>query len=317
MERLTAASQTTVNRNLKKNHKFMYNLELFILCAPVVIYFFVVNYLPMFGTVLAFKNYSYAKGILGSPWVGLENFKFFFLSQDALRITRNTVCYGVAFLVLGILSQVVMALLIFEIHNKLCIKLYQTFMLLPQFISWVIVGYISYIFLNPSLGLINRLLHMLGAETIDFYAYPKYWPVILTIFHLWKSIGMGSIIYYAALLGIDNSLFEAAKIDGAKKLHLILYISLPSLIPVITILAIMSIGSIFRGDFGLFYQVSRDVGLLYPTTDIIDTYIYRSLRTGDINISAAVGLFQSVVSLVMIVSANKIVGKIEPDNSLF
>ncbi|MBQ4517539.1 MAG: sugar ABC transporter permease [Clostridia bacterium] len=271
----------------------------------------------MFGAVLAFKDYNYAKGIFGSDWVGFDNFKFFFLSQDAWRITRNTLGYAVVFLVTNTVASMAVALLMFEVSSRKAIKTYQTILILPHFMSWVIVGYITYILFNSEQGVLNQLLTVFGQEKIDWYSSPQYWPFILPIVNIWKSVGMSSLMYYATLVGMDDSIYEAAVIDGAGRWRQTISISVPSLIPMMTILTIMNVGGIFRSDFGLFYQITRDVGSLYPTTDVVDTYIYRGLRTGDVGITAAVGLFQSFVGLVLVVFTNWVVKKIEPDNAMF
>lgn len=311
-------SRTCKNKAVKnKNLRMMENLELLLLTLPALICFTIFNYLPMFGTILAFKDFRYNLGILGSKWVGFKNFEFFFFSQDAWRITRNTVGYGVVFIVMGIICSVFVALLLFEVTNKVSIKIYQTTMILPYFLSWVIVGYITYALLNPSQGVINQLLKMIGAKPISWYAEPQYWPFILTVVNIWKTVGLNCIIYYASLMGINYELFEAAIIDGANRVQKTWYISIPSLIPLMTILSILAIGNLFRGDFGLFYQIPRDVGTLYPVTDIIDTYVYRGLRNGNIGMTTAVGLFQSVVGLILVVITNYIVKRINSDNSLY
>lgn len=293
------------------------NFEFWLLCLPAIIYFIVFHYLPMFGAVIAFKNYNYTLGILGSEWVGFENFKFFFLSNDAWRITRNTLGYSALFLLTGTLASMGVALLLFEITSKKCIKTYQTIMILPHFLSWVIVGYITYILFNHQYGVCNQIIRFFGGEGLDWYSTPMAWPFILPIVSIWKSVGMSCIMYYATLLGVDNQIYEAAMIDGANRWQQTLHVSVPTLIPMVTILTIMAVGNIFRGDFGLFYQITRDVGTLYPTTDIIDTYLYRGLRTGDVGITAAVGLFQSVVGFVVVVFTNYVVKKVEPDNAMF
>lgn len=313
--------KTEINNQVvaKKQRRYFNRdmIELTLLTLPTLIYLFIMNYLPMGGLVIAFKDFKYNKGIFGSEWNGFKNFEFFFTSQDAWRITRNTVGYGILFLVLGIVCAVTVALLLFEIRNRTALKVYQTIMILPNFLSWVIVGYIGYIFLNPIYGVVNNLLTFLGFDKIDWYADPKYWPYLLSIFSVWKGVGMSCIMYYAALMGIDESLFEAAKIDGANKMQMIKYISIPELASIISIMTILNMGNIFRGDFGLFYQMPRDIGTLYPTTDIIDTYIYRGLRTGSTSVTAAVGFFQSFVGLLLVVGTNMIVRKIAPENSLF
>ena len=301
--------KTKTNRRL--------NAELSLLTIPGILLLIVFCYIPMFGIIIAFKDYNMAKGILKSSWNGLDNFKFFFESMDAVRIIRNTIGYGAVFIVLGMVCQVILALILFEVTNKKALKAYQTVMILPNFLSWVIVGYISYVFLSPESGILNSLIIALGGEKIKWYSDPKYWPFILTAINIWKGIGMGSIYYYASLMGIDASIFEAAEIDGANKIQKIKYVSLPSLVPIVVIMLIMNIGNIIRGDFGLFYQIPRDVGLLYPATDIIETYVFRGLRSGNMAQSTAVGLFQSVVGFVLVVSTNFIVKKINPENSLF
>ena len=293
------------------------NIELTLLGLPGILLLFVFCYIPMGGVIIAFKNYTYADGILGSKWIGFDNFKFFFTSQDAWRITRNTVGYGIVFMALGIAAGVALALILNEVSNKVSLKIYQTTMILPNFLSWVIVGYITYVFLNPTSGVLNQIVKLFGGNEIAWYSEPKYWPFILPIVQVWKSVGMGSLIYYSTLMGMDSSIFEAAEIDGAGKLQKIRYITIPSLIPIMTIMLIMNVGNVIKGDFGLFYQVTRDVGLLYPTTDIIDTYVFRALKGGSMAMSSAVGLFQSVVGFIMVIITNKIVTKIEPDNAMF
>ena len=293
------------------------NIELTLLGLSGILLLFVFCYIPMGGVIIAFKNYTYADGILGSKWIGFDNFKFFFTSQDAWRITRNTVGYGIVFMALGIAAGVALALILNEVSNKVSLKIYQTTMILPNFLSWVIVGYITYVFLNPTSGVLNQIVKLFGGNEIAWYSEPKYWPFILPIVQVWKSVGMGSLIYYSTLMGMDSSIFEAAEIDGAGKLQKIRYITIPSLIPIMTIMLIMNVGNVIKGDFGLFYQVTRDVGLLYPTTDIIDTYVFRALKGGSMAMSSAVGLFQSVVGFIMVIITNKIVTKIEPDNAMF
>ncbi|MCK0473672.1 ABC transporter permease subunit [Alkalihalobacillus sp. APA_J-10(15)] len=292
-------------------------MPLFALTLPALLYFLLFHYAPMFGVIMAFKDFRYNLGIMGSPWVGFKNFEFFFTSNDAWRILRNTVSYSFLFIIVGNVIALTVALLLNEIKNKFMLKVHQTAMLLPNFLSWVLVGFLTYIFLSPTHGVVNQLLGEFGANSVNWYSEPGHWPYILTITNLWKTVGLQILIYYAALLAVDPQLYEAARIDGASKLKQAWYISIPAVLPVLTILAILAIGDTFRGDFGLFYQIPRDVGLLYPTTDIIDTYIFRGLRTGDLSITAAVGLFQSVVGLVLILIVNWIIRKIKPENALF
>ena len=297
--------------------RFISCWEFWLLCLPAIICLFIFAYWPMFGAVIAFKDFNYTKGILGSDWIGFDNFKFFFGSQDAWRISRNTIGYAIIQNVLGTISYMALALMMYEITSRRRIKTYQTIFILPHFMSWVVVGYITYILFNTEQGVFNQILAMFGQEKIFWYSEPKYWPFILPTVSIWKGIGMSSLMYYATLVGMDDSIYEAAVIDGANRWQQTIHISVPSLIPMMTILLILSVGSIFRGDFGLFYQIPRDIGALYPTTDVVDTYVYRSLRTGDVGITAAVGLFQSAVGLVVVVLTNAIVKKIEPDNAMF
>lgn len=302
----------------KAFQRFRSNFELTLLTIPALILFLLFHYAPMFGIVLAFKNYRYDKGIFGSDWVGFQNFEFFFTSQDALRITRNTVGYSLTFMIVGTLAGLFIALLLFEIVKaKMATKFYQTTMILPRFLSWVVVGFITYAILNPTQGVLNQALGLIGIEPIQWYSDPKYWPVILTIVNLWNGVGMGSIIYFAGLMGVEKEQLEAAEIDGAGRFKKALHISLPALIPLVVILNILAFGGLFSGDFGLFYQIPRNIGGLYPTTDIINTYVFRGLRSGNIGMTAAVGFFQSFVGLVLVVAANSIVRKISPDHSLF
>lgn len=307
-----------LGRKKSRWKEFKDNAELSAMLIPGLILLIVFSYIPMVGIIIAFKDYRNNLGIFGSAWNGLENFKFFFQSQDAWRIFRNTVGYGLLFIVTTLIAAVFVAILLYEVKRKIALKFYQTSMILPHFLSWVIVGYITYMLLEPNMGVINQIIRFFGGDGVQWYSEPKYWPVILPIVNLWKNIGLKMVMYYAALMAIDEELFEAAQIDGANRFKQIIYITLPSLVPLMTILTILDVGNIIRGDFGLFYNIPRDVGLLYPTTDIIDTYLYRGLRTGDdIGITTAVGLFQSVIGFVMVVGTNLIVKKVAPENSLF
>lgn len=307
------------SRALKKGpwRTFKNNWELLLLCLPAVICYILFNYVPMSGLVLAFKNFRYDLGLFGSPWNGWANFDFLFQSVDLGRIVRNTLGYSATFIVVNLVTNVTVALLLFEISSRKALKAYQTMMTLPNFLSWVIVGFITYAIFNPSYGVLNQMLASMGKETVDVYSQPGYWPYILVFVNTWKGVGMGCIMYYAALIGIDSSLYEAARIDGANRWQMTLHISIPSLIPLMTIMTIMAVGNMFRGDFGLFYQIPRDVGVLYPTTDVIDTYVYRGLQQANFGIGSAVGLVQSVVGLVLVTATNAIVKKISPENSMF
>ena len=296
------------------------NIELVIMLLPVLIYLFVFSYIPMFGVTIAFKNYNFHDGILKSPWVGLSNFEFFFKSEDAWRITRNTVGLNFLFIIVGMFVAVGLALLMNTIRKRYLIKTYQTILILPHFLSWVIVSYMVYAILNPRMGILNQILSVFNADLryYNFYANAGAWPIILLLVSIWKHAGMDLIIYYAGLMGIDNSYYEAAELDGASSFQKILHISIPAIMPLICIQFILKVGGIFRADFGMFYSIPMNSGLLYSTTDVIDTYVYRALKDlGDTGMSSAVGLFQSIVGLAVTLISNKIVSKLEPDNSLF
>lgn len=294
------------------------NLQLLSLAMPAVILLALFSYLPMFGIVLAFKNYKVPKGIWGSPWAGLENFRFFLESQDAWRVTRNTLGLNFMFIIVGTAGAVIFALIMYEVKKAKHVKLYQTVSILPHFISWVAVSYIVYALLDPTKGIINRVIESFGGEGISWYSEAKYWPLILLIVSLWHSVGYGSIIYYASLMGMDSGLMEAAEIDGATKLQRVWHVAIPHLVPIVIIKVILGIGGIFNADFGMFYNVTRDVGALYPTTDVIDTYVYRALmQQGNIGMSSAVGLIQSIVCTTTLVLTNAVVKKISPENTLF
>ena len=292
--------------------------KLYSLCAIPLLLIFVFSYLPMGGIIIAFKNYRYDKGIFGSDWVGFKNFEFFFESDAFARITYNTLFMNAVFIIIGLVSALTLAILLFEVKKRLTTKIFQTMLIVPNFISWVVAAYMVFALLSPRNGIVNVILSSMGMEKVDWYSKPDAWPWILAVAYVWKHAGMDSIIYYAALMGIDSSLFEAADIDGATKWKKIRYVIIPALVPLITILTILKIGSIFRADFGLFYQLPRNVGLLYSTTDVVDTYIFRTMRvTGNMGMSSAVGLLQSVVGFVLVMVTNYASKKIDPECGLF
>lgn len=305
-------------RMIKKEWRhFKRNRDLFAMSLPAIVYKLLLNYLPLIGLVIAFKQYRYDLGIFGSEWVGLKNFKFFFNSDTAFIVTRNTILYNLAFIVLTMVIALTLAILLNEISRK-WIKVHQTVLFLPYFLSWVVVGYVVLAFLDHKNGFLNIILGMFGQDAIKWYEQAKYWPVIIVITQLWKSVGFSTLIYYAGLLAIDSSYYEAAKIDGANRWDMIRKITIPLLTPLIIILFIVDVGKIFRADFGLFYFIPNDSSFLYSTTDVIDTYVYRSLRVvGDIGMSTAIGLYQSVVGFILVLLANWIVKKINSDNALW
>lgn len=304
---------------LKSKKKITANQrQLLSLSAIPLLFVLVFSYLPMFGIIIAFKDYRYDLGIFKSRWVGLENFVYFFKTNDFWRITKNTLVMNFGFIVVGMISAIALAVILYEISSRRAVKLYQTIAIVPNFLSWVVVGCVAYAFLHPTNGFINHVIESLGGTAVDWYSTPKVWPGILIMVSVWKNVGMDCVIYYATMMGIDSELYEAAAIDGANKWKQILHVTIPSLVPVIVILAIMKIGNIFRADFGLFYQLTRDVGALYETTDVLDTYIYRTMRViGDTSTSSAMGLLQSVVGLIMVVITNAITRKVDESLSLF
>ncbi|GBF76503.1 sugar ABC transporter permease [Paenibacillus sp. 598K] len=292
-------------------------MELTVLALPAVIAIFVFAYLPMGGLILAFKDFRYNLGILGSQWVGLKNFEFLFTSDTAFRITRNTLLYNATFIVTTMVAALIIAILLNEISKK-WLKLYQTAMFLPYFLSWVVVSYIAMALFDQSNGFLNQLLQGMGMEPKPWYQDASVWPYILTLTNLWKAVGFSALIYYAGILGIDSSYYEAATIDGASKFQMALKITIPLLAPLLIILFIISIGNIFRADFGMFYFIPDDSKFIYATTDVIDTFVYRSLRQlGDVGMSAAVGLYQSVIGFFLVLGANLVIKKIDEDNSLW
>lgn len=294
------------------------NKKLLLMCSPALIFLFLFNYIPMGGLILAFKNFRYDKGILGSEWCGLENFKFFLQSDNAWRITRNTLAFNLVFLLLGTIFSVAVALMLNEVISKGARKFYQTAMFLPYFLSWVVVGYMLFAFLDQNNGIINILLRKMGESEVMWYLKPGVWIILLPLIFLWKSVGYNSVIYYASLLSIDNSYYEAASLDGASSWQKIRYITLPHLKPLIIMMTILGIGKIFNSDFGLFFQATMDSSALYPVTDVLDTYVYRALKvTGDVGMSAAVGFYQSIVGFILVLVANGIIRKIDKESAMF
>ncbi|MBD2848436.1 sugar ABC transporter permease [Paenibacillus sp. IB182496] len=291
--------------------------ELTLLALPAILYIFVFSYLTMFGVIIAFKHYRYDDGILGSAWAGFSNFRFFFISEKAFIVTRNTILYSLWFWVVTTLAALVVAILLNEISRKWG-KYYQTIMFLPTFVSWVVVMFLVQMFLNHDFGFLNHMLESSGLDKVRWYLEEQYWPAVLTFAHLWKSIGFSALVFYAGIVAIDPSYYEAARMDGATRFQMAYKITIPTLAPLIIILMIMAIGNMFRGDFGLHFFVPNNSPLLYNSTDIIDTFVYRALSvSGDIPMATAVGLYQSAVGLVLVVAANYTVRKLSSENSLW
>ena len=312
---------TIAKKAPKKKFHWRQWLPFYIMAIPGFAYLMINNYIPLYGLQLAFKNFSYKKGITGSKWVGFKNFKFLFASSDAYIMIRNTLLYNLVWIILGVLIGVGVAILFNEIRNKAAQRVYQTTILLPYLMSAVVVAYLAYAFLATETGLINTkiLKGLFGQEKgAAWYGDAKYWPFILTFVHFWKTIGFSMILYLSALIGIDQSYYEAAMLDGATKWQQITKITLPLIRPTIIMLVIMDIGRIFRSDFGLFYQVPMNQGALYATTQTVDTYVYRALMVNNnLGMSAAASFLQSVVGFILVVTANKIVRTLDDNSSLF
>lgn len=307
-----------VKKEKKKNVLKEY-WPLYLMMLPALLYLLINNYIPMAGMVIAFKKLNFAKGIWASPWAGLKNFKFLFASKDAWIITRNTLLYNVAFILVNMVVGIAIAILITEIRNTKLKKIYQSAILLPFLMSMVILSYIVYALLSAENGLVNNsILPLFHIDPIQWYQKPKYWPAILIIANCWKGVGYGCLIYIASLIGIDPSFYEAARLDGASKWQEITKITLPSLVPTIITLLLLSIGRIFYSDFGLFYQVPMNSGVLFPTTNVIDTYVYRALiEQGNISMSSAAGVYQSLVGFCVVMLSNWIVRRVDKDQALF
>lgn len=293
-------------------------LPFYFMGLPGLIYMLFNNYLPLAGLQIAFKKYNYGKGMWGSEWNNFDNFKYLLGGNDIVIILRNTILYNLLFIVLGMVFGVAVAILFNEIRSKLAQKVYQTVILLPYLMSMVIVAYLAYAFLAPEAGLINNLIALSGREKISWYTQPKYWPFILTFIQQWKSIGFGLVLYFSSLVGISGEYYEAAKLDGATKWQQIRYITLPLLKPMLITMLILNCGNIMRSDFGLFYQIPQNSGLLYGVTDTIDTYVYRMLMmNNNIGVSSAAGFIQSIVGFALVLAVNGIIRKMNKESALF
>ena len=302
---------------LQPRRKKPFNWSLMGLAIPGLAFLLLFNYVPLYGIILPFKRIDYSKGIFGSDWVGLKNFEFFFKSQDAWRITRNTLWLNFLFITITLVLAIVLALLMYELP-KGRVKVYQTCLFVPYFISWIVVSYILYALINPQSGMLPHILKDLGMKVPNFYNEKKYWTFILVVAYVWKNIGYMTLMFYTALIGMDSTYTEAAQLDGANKFQVALHVSLPYIRPVIIMMALLQIGKIFYADFGMFYFLTRDSGTLYAVTDVIDTYVYRALRiTGDIGMSSAAGLYQSIVGFILVLTSNKVVRKIDEDSAMF
>lgn len=302
-----------------KRHRWITNLTLAVMTLPGIAMLIVFNYMPMFGLVIAFKDYRFAKGIFGSDWVGLNNFRFLFGPGMGWRIVRNTVFYNVLFIFSGLIGSLTLALLVNEIHKNRLSRVYQAMSFLPHFVSWVVVGIFANFFLRSDGGVIAKVLEAVGREPIFFYRSPEYWPGIMVVVNLWKGVGFGTVTYLTGIMGIPEEFYEAAQIDGANRWQQMWHITLPLLLPLIITVTLLQLGGIFRGNLEMFNQmVGTNNPLLYRTTDIIDTFVFRSLlQLFNLGMAGAAGLFQSLVGLVMIMVTNWTVKRIRADRALY
>jgi putative aldouronate transport system permease protein len=322
VEAIAEKALKTSIRSQKKTNSFRRlwnNRTLLLMCVPAVVFFLIFSYLPMPGLYLAFINYNYSDGIFRSAFVGWDNFKFLVSSGDLWHLTFNTITYNLAFILFGNVLQIFIAVLMNELRKKWFKKLAQSLMFLPYFISFVLIGLIAYNILSYDFGFMNSILRSIGAEPIKTYSNPHIWPFIIVITYLWQSTGYGSIIYFAAIMGLDSEIIEAAEIDGANSFQRIRYIVLPWLKPTFIILLLFSLGGVLRGNFGLFYNlVGANNTALYHSTDIIETFVFRSLMNNfNFSLGSAVSLYQSVFGFIIVITANWLVKKASPDNTLF
>lgn len=304
-------------QTLKENWIFL------LMVLPGATWLVLFFYIPVFGNVVAFKDYhitgeGFIDSVMKSKWVGLDNFKFLFSSKDAYIITRNTVLYNLGFIFLGLVVSVGIAIIFSEMRSKKLVKIFQTSMLFPYFLSWVIISFFTDAFLNVDKGLINHILSSMGMGEINFYTELSVWPALLLFLGIWKGFGYTSVMYYATIMGIDPTYYEAATVDGASKWQRIRHITIPQLASLITVLTILAVGNIFRADFGLFYQIPHNSGALYSVTNVIDVYVFNGLaQSGDIGMAAAAGLYQSIVGLILVLISNLFARRIDKNSALF
>jgi len=316
--KLAKSSAMGKEKSSSKSYNRKKTIQLSILAIPLIIYVFVFHYLPMPGIILAFQDYTYTGGLFGSKFVGFANFEYIIKSSDAFRIVRNTVVYNIIFIIVGNIGALLVALMMDRVVHRRQVKTLQTVMFLPYFISWVVVSYMAGMILGYEDGILNMVLEMFGKERISWYMTPNAWWFILPLANLWKGVRCSAIIYYGYIMGVDTTLYEAAYIDGCTEWKKMIYITIPMIKPALILNLILSLGGVMRGDFGLFFYLTKDTGTLYPTTDIIDTYVIRAIRkTGDISGPAAIGLLQSAVGFCLVMATNKLVKWIDPENRLF
>lgn len=323
MESRTEAATVTLPPKLKvKKPSLMQSLRkywvFYLMMLPTFVFLIINNYMPMFGLIVAFKNYNLMEGFWGSPWNGVKNFEYLFKTKDAWIITRNTILYNFTFIALNLIVPITFALLMNELRNRFFAKVHQTFMFLPYFLSPIVLSYAVFAFIGDY-GFVNTtLLPAFGLEKIQFYFETKWWPYILPLVNTWKSLPYYAVIYMSAMLSIDEEYYEAATIDGASKWRQMRSITLPLIVPVIVIMVLLQVGRVMFADFGLFYLVPRESGMLFDVTNVIDTYVYRTfLVFGDLGLSVAASFYQAVVGFVLVFGSNLIVRKINKENALF
>ncbi len=302
---------------LKQRKYGLSHWQLTAMFIPAVVLVLLFSYLPMFGIIIAFKNFRFNLGIWGSEWCGFENFRFLFESDSFKTLMRNTLGYNITWILLGKIAGIVMALCMEGINNKYCIKVFQSGMFIPYFLSWIVVSYFSHSLFAYEMGMVNSFISQFGVEKIAFYTTPKWWPLILTVFSLWKGLGYGTLLYYGTMLGIDQSLYEAATIDGCGYLKRVWHITLPHLKYIVLVTLIMDVGGIFNSDYGLFYFLTKDNGALYSVADTFDTYVFRTLRNAtNLGLSSAISFLKSVVGLSLVLITNAVVKKFDDDCAL-
>lgn len=315
-----ALSSKTTLKSKGFFHELIKNKILFLMLLPGTIILIINNYLPMLGIFIAFKDVNYTKGFFRSDWVGFKNFEYFIKSTYAFVITRNTLLYNLVFIFLGLAVSATIAIALNELVNQKLKKIYQSVIFIPFFMSWIVISYIGYAFLGMDLGFINKtLVNVFHVEGVQWYFEQKYWPFILTFANLWKYTGYNSVIYLAAITNISSEYYEAAAIDGATKWQQIIKITIPQIKPLMVIMTLLAVGRIFNADFGLFYTFTMNSGAIYDVTQVMDTFVYRSMTTGvgDVGMASAAGFFQSVVGFVCVFTSNYIVKKIDPEKALF
>lgn len=307
----------TEKKRSRKLTDFIKSLPFLTLALPGAIVLFVFRLVPLFGLILPFKNYVPAKGFFKSEWAGFENFKYLFGNEQVQIATRNTIVYNTIGIISGIIMGVLIALLLYELSNKY-VKIYQTILYLPHFVSFVVIAFVMKGLLDLDYGVFNNIIEHFGGEAVEWYKEPKYWYFIIPILSLWKNLGQNAVMYYAALIGISPELYESARIDGAGKLQQVWHISIPMIKNVIIVLFILNIGKVMYADLSLYYNVPLNLGQLYSATDVLDTYVLRAMKDlGDIGMSSAAALYQSVIGFVLVIISNFIAKKVDPESGMF